>query len=91
MDHTNQEPVLVVNPLTNRHINITPMFRFLNEVFEGELHEVVKQLNRTIEMVVLYTSDDMRGTDEFADNMLTLFTLRDIFDCMEEYKCEKHK
>lgn len=83
------EPILVKNPLSNRYVNVAPMFQIMNDMFDDHFSDLSQQLTKAIEMAAVYTDKDFRNRDDYSWNMFIFFQIRDMFNNMEEFSGEK--
>ncbi|WP_020599180.1 hypothetical protein [Spirosoma panaciterrae] len=81
-----QEPILVKNPYTGRHINVAPLFDALDASGEHPDNSIVSlktMVSRIIRRVNLNWEGD--ATDQKNVNF-DLYLLEDMFSAMSEYK-----
>lgn len=74
--------ILVNNPISGKPVNITGLFRMMDELCDGDPAQAVKQINNTIQMVTLHTEKDERATDDFCNSLQLLFSIRQAFENM---------
>lgn len=74
--------IIVNNPITGKQVNITGLLSIINELWDGDTAEAIKQINNTIQMVTLHTNSDERATDNFCNSLHLLFSIRTAFENM---------
>lgn len=81
-----QEPILVKNPHTNRHINIAPLFETIEAAGETPEASVVG-LKNMVSRIIRRVNLNWEGESTDQKNVnYDLYLLHDMFEAMAEFK-----
>lgn len=84
------DPIMVKNPKTDRLINIAPLFEMVNYYWGGCFYKVAKAMDEAaVRMACSATEDSISNINAHTSLLFDLFTLRDTFDNISEYKEER--
>lgn len=79
-------PQLVLNPFSQRYINIQPLFHYLNELRHDSPAQVGEKLEATIRFVSLYHDTEETDSLELKNTLGFLFEMKDLFSNLAEFK-----
>ncbi len=87
MIHTDsiKEPILVLNPLTEKYVNVTPLFNTVGINFDHSFNRAGKSIDNAIEAIATANMPDFDQM-EMANIMHTLFNLRNVMFETTEFK-----
>ena len=77
------EEQMVVNPFTNKKVNITPLWRVLNEHYSDDLSELEEQLDGVIQTISTKDTADME-LQELKEVLYDLFNLKSMIHLMHK-------
>ncbi|QNF33080.1 hypothetical protein HUW51_10185 [Adhaeribacter swui] len=79
------QPLLVLNPETNRYLNIQPLTQFLKERCANNPAQLAQRFEETIRFVSQSFDRDTEPLD-LKNTLGFLFEMKDVFNCLGEYK-----
>jgi len=81
-------PQLVLNPFSQRYVNIQPLFKYLNEKRRDSPAQVEERIEATIRFVSLFHDTAETDSMELKNTLGFLFEIKDVFSKLAEYKPE---
>jgi hypothetical protein len=86
------EPMLVLNPVTGRYVNVAPLFEAINEYFSGDFRYAANNIDEAIEHFVCTANDNTASSPiTFANHMYYLFKLRNAIRKVTEFKEDRRQ
>jgi hypothetical protein len=82
-------PILVLNPETKRHINIAPLLNLVNVEYQGEFSQLADALDCAGVNIACCVDHMDSAPNNNGDVMYNLFGLRDVLNCVAEFKEER--
>ncbi len=90
-DHA-PEPMLVLNPVTGRYVNVAPLFEAINDHFNGDFRYAATNIDEAIEHFVCSADVNTASSPlTFANHMYCLFMLRNAIRKVSEFKEERRQ
>lgn len=81
-------PQLVLNPFSQRYINIQPLLKYLNEKRRDSPAQVEEKIEAAIRFVSLNFDSHETDSLELKNTLGFLFEIKDVFGKLAEYKAE---
>jgi hypothetical protein len=79
------DPIMVKNPLTNRFINIAPLFEVAEGWFEG-FGDMADSVDKSIELMTCYKNEASEADNiTFVGNIAALFQIRNTLRNITEF------
>ena len=81
------EPMLVLNPVTGRYVNVAPLFEAINDHFNGDFRYAANNIDEAIEHFVCTANDSTASSPmDFANHLFCLYKLRNAIRDVTEFK-----
>ena len=85
------EPILVMNPETERYVNIAPLLDIVNSVWQGEFTQVGDALDAAAVDIACCADQMDAAPNDIGGVMYELFRLRDVFYNIAEFKEDRRR